>query len=158
MARHVVQCARACQLPAESPAHCCQLCAGLLLPDAEAAELQVQLLRTNPAGTMVAALASSRKDHRRDPRLFVFCTSAGGTLHVYDFSTDGRCPLSLAWDLADPRMLVVQTKVGGQPRCVHDAACMRLQPGREGICCSWLVVKLIPPPLHGGFMHDCMVS
>ncbi len=92
---------------------------GLLLPGTEAAELQVELLRTNPAGTMVAALASSRRDHRRDPRLFVFCTSAGGTLHMYDFSTDGRCPVSLAWDLADPRMLVVQTKVRRQPRCGH---------------------------------------
>lgn len=72
----------------------------------------MELLRTNPAGTMVAALACSRKHHRRDPRVFVFSTSGGGTLHTYDLSADGRCPVTLAWDLADPRMLVVQTQVG----------------------------------------------
>jgi hypothetical protein len=63
---------------------------------------------------MVAALASRRRDHRRDPRLFVLCTSGGGALHVYDFGAEGLLPVALAWDLQDPRILVVQAQVGGQ--------------------------------------------
>jgi hypothetical protein len=76
---------------------------GLLLPDSEASQMQVELLRAKPTGTMSAALACSREDRRRAPCPFVFCTSGGGggAVHMCDFSAGGCCLMTLAWDLAD---------------------------------------------------------
>jgi hypothetical protein len=107
--------------------------AGLLLPETEASQLQPDLLRTNTSGTMVAALASRRQDHRRDPRLFVLCTTGGGALHVYDFGTDELLPVAVTWDLQDPRILVVQAQVGG----ASGGACMVLQ----ALVSAWKVGK-----------------
>jgi hypothetical protein len=97
--------------------------AGLLLPEAEASELQLDLLRANASGTMVAALALRRGDLRRDARLFVRCTSGGGALHVHDFGAQGLLPVAVAWDLEDLRLLVVQTQVGPKVQGSHAVPC-----------------------------------
>jgi hypothetical protein len=62
----------------------------LLPPDvAGSVPLKVDMLRVNSAGTMVAALCSS-KDKSRDQRLFVHCFENLATL-VYDFDKARVC-------------------------------------------------------------------
>jgi len=83
---------------------------GTLLPPEMAAQgggLRVDAIRVNSAGTMVAALCSS-KEKARESRLYVLCFENATTL-VYDFAQDGREPQFMAWDTVESKVLAVQT-------------------------------------------------
>ena len=86
---------------------------------------EVRQIACNPSGTCVAVLANDHESSPSTDRNFESVTSnnlrVGNTLIVYDTVTDkilwfdlcasqGRKPISFAWDLVDPRLLAVQTK------------------------------------------------
>lgn len=95
-----------------STTHLCgsfDCCSGLLIPPGITDELHIDAIRINGNGSMVSAIASG-PNHRRDPRLFVYCSENNSTM-VHDFSRDGKVPHVLAWDISEPRVLAVNTQV-----------------------------------------------
>lgn len=59
---------------------------------------------------MVCALASlPGSGGCQDPRMFVYSAGRNGPLQALDFSQDLTAPRAVCWDLADPRLLAVQT-------------------------------------------------
>lgn len=82
--------------------------AGPIIP-AEHAGFKVDQIRVNSSGTMVSCLCSS-KEKSRENIMFVYSSESNSTF-MYDFSTDNRIPQVMAWDVAESKLLAVQTMV-----------------------------------------------
>eukprot|EP00798_Chlamydomonas_sp_ICE-L_P030874 gene30874-35918_t len=79
----------------------------ILPPEMGGAGLFIDQIKVNASGTMVSALVSS-KDHSREQKMFVFCSETNNVV-VYDFAKDHKVPQLMAWDVAEPRLLGIQT-------------------------------------------------
>jgi len=71
--------------------------------------LVIDSIRVNASGSMVAATARRSSSGERDSRVFLYCAETNAAA-AYDFGSDGRVPLRLAWDTAEPRLVAVQVQ------------------------------------------------
>lgn len=82
---------------------------GLLVASGSTQGVQVESIRLNCNGSMVAAVGSiAGSGGQRDSRIFIYSAELNGPI-MYDFAGDGRAPFAAHWDLQDPRLLAVQT-------------------------------------------------
>lgn len=79
---------------------------GLVIP-LEFTNLKVDQVAVNANGTMVSVLVSS-KEHASEPKMFVYCSETNATV-MYDFGKDSRIPQTMVWDVAESKLLAVQT-------------------------------------------------